>query len=519
MKSFNKISVVILVVASVLGLSVLVKAAATAVDLGTAEDFAVLAGAAVTDSNPAAGIDIIGDVGLSPTGGASITGLSCSQVTGTIYDTDAGYTGGFDANTTCLITDAGLLTTAKSDLSLAYNDADGQTPDTLIDDGDIGGGETLTPGVYSEDGTPDSLAVTGALILDGGGDPDAVFVFQTDSTLITSAGSEITLTNGAQACNVFWQVGSSATLGVGSIFVGTIMAAVSITDDGDSVIEGRLLADANDLDADSTGAVTLNNTTITVPTCATSATLTVTKVVVNDDDGTSAVGDFSLFLDGVVITSGVATTTSVGTFTISETGPAGYDATFTGDCAADGTIIMTDGNTYTCTLTNDDEEDDSGGGSSSGSSRRQTSASPTLRVIKRVVNGSVGTATSSDFTVFVREDGDDVSGSPAAGRESPGRSYTLSPGTYVVSETANPSYIQSFSGDCNANGVVTLSDGDDETCTITNTYVPVVPLLPNTGFPSEGKHIPWNGSLMGGAFIAALAVLGVSMYLRRGTHH
>lgn len=241
-------------------------AIATALDLGSAEDFAVLAGAAVSDANPIG--TITGDVGLSPTGGASITGLSCSQVTGSIYDTDGGYTGGFDADTGCLVTNPGLLTTAKSDLSLAYNDANGQTPDTLIDDGDIGGGETLTPGVYSEDSTPDSLAVTGNLTLDGGGDANAVFIFQSDSTLVTSAGSQITLTNGAQACNVYWQVGSSATLGVGSSFVGTIMAAVSITDNGGSTVQGRLLADADNTDADSTGAVSLNNTTIEVPTCA-----------------------------------------------------------------------------------------------------------------------------------------------------------------------------------------------------------------------------------------------------------
>lgn len=512
MKIFNKILIIIIAVACLGGLTVLVKAAASAIDLATAEDFAVLAGSAITDSNPDAGIDIVGDVGLSPTGGASITGLTCTQVTGTIYDTDAGYAGGGG----CLITDAGLLTTAKDDLALAYIDANSQTPDILIGDGDIGGGETLTPGVYSEDSTPDSLAISGALILDGGGDPNAVFVFQTDTTLITGAGSEIILTNGTQACNVFWQVGTSATLGTNSTFVGTIMALASITDNGGSTVEGRLLADADDNTA---GAVTLNDTTVTVPACAPSATLTITKVVMNDDSGTSVVGDFTLLLDGVAITSGVATTTSIGSFTVTETGPAGYDGTFGGDCDADGDITMTDGNTYTCTLTNDDEEveaeEDDSGGSSSGSRRRQDS-SATLRVIKRVVNVGGGTATSSDFTVFVREDGENVSGSPASGRAAPGRSYTLSPGTYIVSETANPSYAQSFSGDCNANGVVTLSEDDDETCTITNTYASVIPTLPNTGFPQQERNVLWSSLALA---CAALAVFGIVSGLRRGFNH
>lgn len=249
-------------------------AIATVLDLGTSEDFAVLAGAAISDTGTT---DITGDVGLSPTGGASITGLTCAEVTGTIYDTNAGYTGGGGGDTSCLTTNAGLLTTAKSDLSIAYNDANGQTPDAVEDDGDLGG-QTLTPGVYSEDGTPDSLAVTGELTLDGGGDPDAVFIFQTDSTLVTASNSTITLTNGTQACNVFWQVGSSATLGTNTTFVGTIMAAVSITDNGGSTVNGRLLADADNTDADSTGAVTLNNTTVTVPTCT----------AASEDDSTSS---------------------------------------------------------------------------------------------------------------------------------------------------------------------------------------------------------------------------------------
>ncbi|MCE9549196.1 DUF3494 domain-containing protein [Candidatus Nomurabacteria bacterium] len=148
---------------------------------------------------------------------------------------------------------------AKTDLTTAYNDAAGQPLSGTIS-ADLGG-QTLTAGVYRDNDAPDSLAITGTLILDAAGDANAIFIFQSGSTLVTSAGSEVVLINGAQACNVFWQVGSSATLGTNSEFKGTILALSSITDNGGSVVEGRFLA--------RNGAVTLNNTTIVAPTCVT----------------------------------------------------------------------------------------------------------------------------------------------------------------------------------------------------------------------------------------------------------
>jgi hypothetical protein len=115
----------------------------------------------------------------------------------------------------------------------------------------------LVPGVYNSGST---IGLTGTLTLDGGGDPDAVFVFQAGSSLTTASASKVVLTNGAQACNVYWQVTSSATLGTGSSFVGNILALTSITDAGGSTVNGRLLA--------RNGAVTLNNTTIIRSFCA-----------------------------------------------------------------------------------------------------------------------------------------------------------------------------------------------------------------------------------------------------------
>ena len=226
--------------------------ATTRVDLLTADGFAVLAGSAVTGNGTCT---VTGNVGLSPTGGTAITELTCAEVTGTIYDTNAGYTGGGGGSTACLVTDAGLLTTAKNDLTTASNDAVGRTTTSTV--ATELGGSTLTDGVY--DSAAGTFGITGTLTLDGGGNVDSVFIFKMATTLITASSSQVVLTNSAQACNVYWIVGSSATIGTSSTFVGNILAADSITDNGGSTINGRLLAKG--------AAVTLNNTTVTKQTC------------------------------------------------------------------------------------------------------------------------------------------------------------------------------------------------------------------------------------------------------------
>ena len=109
------------------------------------------------------------------------------------------------------------------------------------------------------------LGLSGQLVLDGQGNPNAVFIFQTDSTLITSTGSTVDLINGASECNVFWQVGSSATLGSGSFFVGNILALTSVTVESSVVVHGRALA--------RNGAVTLDNNVFTQPSCTPSTDL------------------------------------------------------------------------------------------------------------------------------------------------------------------------------------------------------------------------------------------------------
>src|SRR5204862_2336548 len=149
---------------------------------------------------------------------------------------------------------------AKLDLTAAYVNAAGR-PVNFTTTSNLAN-KHLGAGVYSGP-SKSPLSLTGPLVLDGAGNFSSVFIFQTDSTLITGSSSTVTLINGAQECNVFWQVGSSATLGTGSTFVGNILALTTITVNNSVTVHGRALA--------RNGAVTLNTHTFTPPTCATSS--------------------------------------------------------------------------------------------------------------------------------------------------------------------------------------------------------------------------------------------------------
>src|SRR5665647_2644044 len=150
-------------------------AAQPAVDLGTTESFAVLAGSAITNTGPTT---INGDVGMHP--GTAFTGQANVTMNGALHLTDAVASG------------------AKDDLVTAYNDAAGRTPVTRIST-ELGG-TTLTPGTY--DSASGTFGITGTLTLDAQGDPDGIFVFKTASTLITASASSVSLINGAQSCHV-----------------------------------------------------------------------------------------------------------------------------------------------------------------------------------------------------------------------------------------------------------------------------------------------------------------------------
>lgn len=228
-------------------------AAQPTVDLKTAAPFAILAGTGITDVPTST---ITGNVGLSPATGAAITGLTCAEVTGTIYDVDGAYGGA------CEVVDPALLTIAKNDLTAAFIDAAGRTPVTTVPT-ELGG-TTKTEGVYDSASTTFQItAGAGPLVLDAQGDPSAVFIFEMNAAgtgLTVGPGSTVSLINGAQACNVFWRL-ETATIDTTAVFKGNILALTSITVANGANIEGRLLA--------RNGNVTLISDTITVPTCIT----------------------------------------------------------------------------------------------------------------------------------------------------------------------------------------------------------------------------------------------------------
>jgi hypothetical protein len=200
------------------------------VALGSDVPFAVLAATTVT-TIPTTTVN--GDLGVSP--GNTVTGSPI--VNGTIHLADP------------------TTAQAQLDLTVAYNDAAGRTVGAITVAGNLGG-QTLAPGLYT---SATSLEISsGDLTLDAQGDPNAVWIFQMGTTLITTVGRQVILSGGAQAANVFWQVGSSATIGGSSVFKGTILADQSITMDTGATLEGRALA--------RNGAVALDANTITVPT-------------------------------------------------------------------------------------------------------------------------------------------------------------------------------------------------------------------------------------------------------------
>jgi hypothetical protein len=230
-----------LLVGGLVSLASPASAAEPAVGLGTASAYSVLAGSAVTNTGASV---LSADLGASPANASSVTGFPPGLVLGATHTADA------------------QALQAQADLTTAINDAAGRTPSGASLGSALAGG-TLIPGVYNASSAFD---LSGALTLNGQGNPASVFIFQIGSALTTASNTSIVMSNDAQPCNVFWEIGSSATLGTGSAFIGTILANTSITLTTGTTVEGRALA--------STGAVTLDDNVFTAPTCNTTPTTT-----------------------------------------------------------------------------------------------------------------------------------------------------------------------------------------------------------------------------------------------------
>ena len=303
------------------------------IELGSTSSFAILAGSTITNTGTTSISGTAGgNIGLYPGSAFGATGVT---TTGTAYISDAG----------------GVASLAKADLVTAYNQTAG-TISTATIAADLGG-MTLAHGVYT---SQTSINITGTLTLDGQNNPEAMFIFQAGSTLTTASGSEIKLINGATSDQVFWQVGSSATLGTNSKFAGHIFAMLSITATTGASVQGQLLA--------RNGAVTLDSNTII--NNGSSTTLTVIKKVINDNTGTALPADFTLHVKtaGALGTdvsgspalgsvSGHVYTLLPGNYTVSENLAAGYSASFLGADAL-GNVSLAAGENKTVTMINDD---------------------------------------------------------------------------------------------------------------------------------------------------------------------
>lgn len=201
------------------------------IDLNSAAAFAVLSGSGVTNTGPTV---VTGDLGTSPNG--TVNGFPPGIIVGNIHAADP------------------VAAQAKLDITTAYNDAQGRSTGAVSLPGNLSG-LTITPGLYKNSSSV--MLSAGSVTLDAQGDINAIFIFQMGSTLTTGSGTSIILAGGADANNIYWAVGSSATLGTNSDFVGTILADQSISLNTGASLTGRALTRI--------GAVTLDNNAVTLP--------------------------------------------------------------------------------------------------------------------------------------------------------------------------------------------------------------------------------------------------------------
>jgi len=340
-----------------LGTGTALAAGPAAVNLLSAANFVVISETGITNTGSHTSV-ITGNIGSSPITAASMDGVFCSEITGTIYGVDAAYTG--SGVTTCFSGTAGsktLIDNAVLDMGTAYTNAAGRpTPDgTELYAGNLGG-RTFAPGLYK---WSTDVTIPTSVTLSGG--PNDVWIFQIAGNLtVASAGSvpsgiKVILAGGAQASNVFWQVGgvTGATLGTYSTFNGTILAAKQVILQTGAVLNGRALAQ--------TQAV-LDANTIGVPAATVAATLHVITVVNNGSSGTATPSSFMLHVksSGTDVSGSPATgagspgtlyTLAPGAYTVSEDPAGQYSTSLSGDCDASGNVTTVNGADKICTVT------------------------------------------------------------------------------------------------------------------------------------------------------------------------
>jgi len=391
--------------------------AATAPNLWSVGNYAIYSDAGVTNNTPTT-THIWGNVGHNGLGTTNLLIDPGQQVAGTI---DVG---------------AGVATVMWT----AYGELLAQGPGTSFD---LAGNNIIEPGVYDVGAT----TLNGNLTLSGAG----VYIFIGTSVPV-AASAHMILTNGANACNVYRALTTRMHIVGSAKIVGTIITAVGgadITFWDWAVLTGRAWAHT---------AITLINNQITEPTCT--ATLNVIKsvtgssaspsdFVVTVNSGSSFYGSwFGTWTPGTLYTG-----LFPGIYALFEGFYTWYNSSFTGDCSSTGSITLSAGDNKTCTVMN---------------TYIPPVTTGTLHIIKVVNNAGGGTAVPSSFTVFVS--GSAFYGS-GFGTWTPGTSYILNTGNYVVDEIANSSYTKTYAGDCSSTGSINISTGDDLTCTITNTYI------------------------------------------------
>ena len=420
------------------GLSSANAAAIPVLNMGSSASFGVLANSEITSATASS---------ISGSEGSNIGIGSGTAATGVISYTGSQVLAG--TSLTALVAAASALADSRG----------GTTTGAEL------GGQTLAPGAY----TNGTFEITGNLTLNAAGVPSAVFILRSTSTLVTAVASTVTLAGGAQACNVFWQIGSSATLGASSTMVGHVIAQSSISTGAGSVVNGQLIA--------VTAAVTLGGTTIANNRCA-----AVTPVVPASE--------------APVVTTPVTPVVPATPAVVPAT-PAVVPATPAVVPATPAVVPAT-----------------------------PAVVPAILHVVKVVINTHDGTSTATSFVIHVTHNGKDVTGSPMSTIGGTGDTYSLAPGNYIVYEEPTNGYRGVWSGNISTGGGVSLSAGQDLTVTRTNydmgtsAVAPATVVTPTPDVPApvtetvSGGQLPntaspWGNWLLAGSFLMLVGVVGL----------